>query len=194
MDLIENILQRFFQASNRYPVELKGEWGYMNRKGKLVIDPKYQFAAEFHNGRGRVQDNYLFGFVNTKGKLVIDCVFEEADMFSEGLCAVRRDGLYGYIDKKGKLVIPYKFQQAGLFLNGLASVSIGHKNGFINAKGEEVIPLAFGNVEYPWGGLFRTIGRKEFYYTRKGKQIWPNERYFSKEEMCIADEDGELPF
>ena len=115
-------------------------------------------------------------------------------MFSEGLCAVRRDGLYGYIDKKGKLVIPYKFQQAGLFLNGLAKVSINHKHGFINAKGEEVIPLAFGSVEYPWGGLFRTIGGKEFYYTRKGKQIWPNERYFSKEEMCIADADGELPF
>lgn len=166
----------------------------MNRKGKLVIEPKYQFADEFHNGRGCVQDNYLFGFVNTKGKLVIDCVFEEADMFSEGLCAVRRDGLYGYIDKKGKLVIPYKYHQAGLFLNGLASVSIGHKKCFINAKGEEVIPLAFGNVEYPWGGLFRTIGRKEFYYTRKGKQIWPNERYFSKEEMCIADEDEELPY
>ncbi len=197
LEFITHILQSLTQTNDRYPVNLNNKWGYINKRGKIVIDPEYDFAAEFHNGLGRVMRNGLYGFVNSKGKLVIDCIYEDANDFSEGLCAVLQDESYGYIDKKGQVAIPFNYHRAGMFMNGLARVSLYCKDGFVDKKGEEVIPITFGSsLDYPWGGLFRTFGReqREFYFTRKGKQIWPNNRYFSEEEISPSKKDEELPF
>src|ERR1700757_3769607 len=36
------------------PVKVSGKWGYVDGSGQLVITPQFDYAEEFHEGRGRI--------------------------------------------------------------------------------------------------------------------------------------------
>lgn len=134
------------------PVKVSGKWGYVNGSGQLVINPQFDFAEEFHEGRGRIclgkpcdiWDTYstsptvpntsLWGFIDTSGKVVITPKYPEVSTFSEGLATVctgdcsskpTQPFSRGYIDRDGKMVIPPQFGIASNFSEGLAQVCIG---------------------------------------------------------------------
>lgn len=56
--------------------KLKGKYGYINKKGEIVIEPIYQKANNFKEGIALIQKNDLFGFINTKGEIVIPIKYE----------------------------------------------------------------------------------------------------------------------
>ena len=109
-------------------------WGYIDKKGELVIKPQFKEAGEFSDGLAYVRkpESHTYGFINKKGKLVISDIYEEAQNFNEDRCAVCLDDKWGYINTKGETVIPFKFESAGNFYGGEANVAI------ISEKGEEV--------------------------------------------------------
>ena len=41
-------------APTLLPVKVSGKWGYVNSTGQLVINPQFDNAAEFHEGRAAV--------------------------------------------------------------------------------------------------------------------------------------------
>jgi len=97
-----------------------GKFGYIDKKGKVVIPfrykPGYDDEAElydeqpcfdFHGGLARIWDNKtrLFGFIDRKGKEVFPCQFETAEDVSEGVALISRDGEYGFIDAKGNCTL-----------------------------------------------------------------------------------------
>ena len=54
-----------------FPVEVNDKWGYINRSGKLIILPQYEYAGYFHEGLAPVVEvNYKSGYINTSGKWV----------------------------------------------------------------------------------------------------------------------------
>ncbi|WP_230656830.1 WG repeat-containing protein [Psychrobacter sp. I-STPA10] len=104
-------------------VSKDGQWGFIDKSGKLVIPFQYDYVGPMEYS------------VTKKG-------------FSEGLAAVYKDGQWGFIDKSGKLVIPYQFKYAYSFQNGVASVSKDDKWGVIDKTGRTVVPFQF-NLVYP---------------------------------------------
>lgn len=134
------------------PVRVSGKWGYVNSGGQLVINPQFDYADDFHEGRARVclgascwgpsDDEPLWGVIDTSGKMVVTPQYGEADVFSEGLADVctKSEGegsleqrlarqtppsSCGYIDRDGKVAIPVKFGRAERFSEGLAKVCVG---------------------------------------------------------------------
>jgi WG containing repeat len=127
------------------PVKVSGKWGYVNGSGQLVINPQFDYAEEFHEGRalvclGKPCDWYespgdsLWGFIDTSGKVVVTPQYPSASAFSEGLASVctgdcsskpTKPHSRGYIDRDGKLVIPMQFGVAGSFSESLAQVCVG---------------------------------------------------------------------
>lgn len=72
-----------YQADN-------GDWGYINSKGEIVIEPVYNRAKSFSGGLGAVYNGSLWGFISPQGRLVIGYTFLNADYFTEkGFCMVQ---------------------------------------------------------------------------------------------------------
>ena len=66
-----------------------GKWGYMNKKGEVLIEPQYMGAKSFSNGLAAVCIDGNWGFINEANEVVIECKFLDADYFtSEGVCFV----------------------------------------------------------------------------------------------------------
>jgi hypothetical protein len=125
-----------------FPIKAEGQYGYMDRKGKLVLKGPYAGASRFSEGLAAVQLKKAgkVGYIDTTGKLVIALQFDLGDPFSEGFAAVMADHKWGYIDKTGKIVIPFTYGAAEPFVNGRAAVAMmtgpAPEYGYINTKGE----------------------------------------------------------
>ena len=80
-------------------------WGVIDKRGNFVHQPKFESAAEFHDGLALACAKGKCGYVDRSGAWVIQPIFPSAQSFRYGLARVSwRDGEYGYIDKKGKVV------------------------------------------------------------------------------------------
>lgn len=102
-------------APNRFPVPVDGSWGYVDREGNPAVEPRFDSAAEFHEGRAAVEIEGRFGYVDTTGAVVVEPTFAAAGRFSEGLAAVipEEGGPLGYVDTAGEVVLPPRFEPAG---------------------------------------------------------------------------------
>jgi hypothetical protein len=158
------------------PVKVSGKWGYVNSSGQLVINPQFDNAEEFHEGRAKVclgkpcnwwdsPGDSRWGYIDVSGKVVVTPQYGAASSFSEGLASICSEEcsksdtskpIRGYIDRDGKLVIPMQFGIAGDFKEGLAQVCIGKcdwkesgyngKFGFIDHSGHFVINPQYDNA------------------------------------------------
>ena len=99
-------------------------YGYIDKTGKMVIEPEFEEARHFSEGLARVKVNGKWGYINESGKIVIKPQFENAREFSEGLARIRLNKKWGYIDKSGKLVIEPQFIKAREFRNRHSPVKV----------------------------------------------------------------------
>src|SRR5206468_51726 len=100
-----------------FKLQWKEKYGYIDKTGKVVTPPQYDFAGSYGEGLAAV-----------------------AAVIESGGTYVRK---WGYIDKAGNVVIPLQFDGAGAFSEGLAPVQTGGKWNYINKAGKVVIPLQF---------------------------------------------------
>lgn len=109
---------------------METKYGFIDKQGSMVIEPKYDFAAKFTEGLAPVKvDTYgKYSYINKQGETVIEDKFNIAHDFSEGIAkvAVMESGLfkYGYINKQGEIIIEPKYSKAGNFSEGVAIVSM----------------------------------------------------------------------
>lgn len=119
------------------------KYGFIDRKGKIVIDCIYDDAENFTEGLASVKKDGKYGFIDPKGNVIIDFIYDKAAYFSDGLARVKKDNKYGFIDRKGNLVIDYIYDFAQGFSEGLASVEKNGKWGFIDRKGNVIIDFIY---------------------------------------------------
>ena len=57
------------QENHLYPMKQNFKWGYINKQGEWVIQPKYLRVSEFHQGVAAVaNDSYTWQLINKEGK------------------------------------------------------------------------------------------------------------------------------
>lgn len=87
------------------PVRKEGKWGFINKKGELVIDYRFTGAREFSEGLACVEkDHNNWGFINTAGEIVISFEFDRSSRFRYNHAYVEHLGKQAYINKKGEFV------------------------------------------------------------------------------------------
>lgn len=161
-------------AHDRAPVRIDmGEgvnnlYGYINRKGEMVIAAQYQDARPFHEGLARVSGSPFrkYFFIGFDGEVVIEGPFAEAQDFSEGLAGVAIGTQWGFLDKEGNLMFGRKYDYGYYISEGKVSFCDRGLCGYLNEKGEVIIPARFCETEEFSEGLAAVA------------------------ERCIEDEDG----
>jgi len=84
-----------------------GRYGYRNDDGGMVIEPRFEQAWTFSNGRARVQRDGRWGYIDRRGQLVVEPQFRQAWDFRNGLArVVTETGGLAYIDTTGAQVWP----------------------------------------------------------------------------------------
>lgn len=73
----------FLENNSLAAIEENGKWGYVDKDGKVVIEPQFEEAHSFLNGYAAVKVHGKWGFINEKGKLVIEETFADARDFNE---------------------------------------------------------------------------------------------------------------
>ncbi len=133
-----------------FPVKAGDKWGYIDHKGKYVINPQFEDAGLFRCGLARIENSDgKIGFINEKGNYVILPNYIDATPFSSDVAFVVEEGGHiTCIDKKGNE--KFKLQEAKRakwFTEGLAAfVNKDGKWGFVDKSGEIVINPQFDNV------------------------------------------------
>jgi hypothetical protein len=125
----------------RIPAERDGKLGYLNEKGEMIIPPRYQSGALFHEGLAAVEDNDQWGYIDREGKLVIPFQFAGANGFSLGLAEVfLKDGRKGFINRSGEIAFYLDFESATEFSSpGLSMFwAADQKIGYMNRSGKVV--------------------------------------------------------
>jgi hypothetical protein len=152
-----------------------GKKGYIDDLGKLVINPQWDSANGFADGRalvcvGECDWDHVLGYHYGKNFAI-----EDLDQTFK----------YGYIDENGKMVINPTYEDARDFSEGLASVCAGagcylgtqnkgkeKKWGFIDKQGNTVIPFQFESAfEFHEGFAPVFVGGKGGYIDKNGRFV-----------------------
>jgi len=155
-------------------------YGYMDKKGKVKIEPIYKETGSFTDGQALVTiEEGIHAVINDKGKNVSNLSFARVGGMSEGMIKFldNESGKWGYADADGKIVIQSQFDFVDSFQDGFAIVGLNNKFGLINKKGEFVIPAEYQRII--------ALG-KGYYSAYKGSV--PNPKYFPK---AVFNQEGQ---
>ncbi len=111
-----------------YPISVRGRYGFIDRKGAIVVEPRYDVAGEQSaDGLAEVRKDGKVGFIDDRGELVVPFDFDQS--------------FYSYIDRAGTEVFgPIQCNVAGPFRGGLAALWSGDKVAYVDARGKTVWP------------------------------------------------------
>lgn len=98
-------------------IRVENEYGFIDVRGNLVIQPQYDGALMFREGLAPVLLGRKIGFIDLQGRMVLPAQYDYPDnqwqpqialgysLFKEGMAIVKFNGKFGVIDKNGKWVV-----------------------------------------------------------------------------------------
>ncbi|MBI3232792.1 MAG: Nramp family divalent metal transporter, partial [Bacteroidetes bacterium] len=141
------ISKLYFQKRNNIE-EPRYHMGFMDKSGKIVIDPIYDDVSNFDSsGIARVIVGGKMGLINNLGKTIVQPTYLYIGPLNNNLAIVQKGLFYGYINSNGKIIVKPRFDNAGDFGSGLAPVMIDSLWGYINTAGKIVIKPKYDFAE-----------------------------------------------
>lgn len=125
------------------------KYGFIDTKGKVVIEPKYEWASSFSNGLAIVSAEGLYGAIDKQGKTVIPFEYQALANFHDGFATAARppkdpedyESKYGLINKQNEVVIPFMYESMGNLSESLIAVKKDGKWGYVDTKNKAIIPI-----------------------------------------------------
>ena len=151
----------------------KIKWGFVDKKGKTVINPQFKDVNYFNNGKCAVQnDEGKWGYIDKEGKIIINNQFDYAYDFIGDYASVRLDEKVGVIDEDGKYIINPQFNS--IFSDGeIFIVNQDDKMGWCDKEGKFVINPQFEHAFFFHENKFASFQSddKYGYIDKEGKII-----------------------
>jgi hypothetical protein len=107
---LASLLSSPIQAQNvLIAVKKSAKWGYVDVSGATIIDPRFDEAYPFSNGKAIALENGQYGIVDTKGKWLVGPRKGESmtEFHSNRLVCSDDRGKWGAIDGKGAVAVPF---------------------------------------------------------------------------------------
>ena len=151
-----------------------GKCGYIERTGRYVIGPVYDWAMKFSEGIAVVRVAGKYGYITKDGRYLVEPQCEDAGSFSEGHASVYDGHRWYLLNASGEITFG-PFGSASEFQGGV--VSVWHEGGpaLLRSDGT-VVPIR--GVD--WLSQYFSGGRIEFsrsekcgYMDRDGNAVIP---------------------
>ena len=149
------------------PVKKNNRLGFVNSKGKLVVD--YLYDVDLMTGYHYNEDDGLIfvkkdkkaGLLNGNGKILVspDLGYQEIGFFEQTseseyqsiffidfYCPVKRNEKWGFINSKGKEVIKCQYEGVKPVKNGMFAFCVNKKWGIKDLKGKIIIEAKFDEI------------------------------------------------
>lgn len=131
------------------PVAYGDKCGYVDSKGKLVVNPQFDRAGFFTaRGAAPVRVGGKWGLIDRKGTYLINPQFDDMRPIGDkGQYQVRMGQNWGVVDAKGTYLVNPQFADMSPFDDkGRALVRSGDKVGLVDAKGAFLIAPQFDSL------------------------------------------------
>ena len=123
-------------TSKLFYIYQNGYFGFMDKSGNVLIEPKFSSIDEFGEDRILLSHANKYLIIDTSGNIIKELSCSSINSLKEDLAVISKDSKCGYIDKNGDIVIDYKFDDAFDFEDVNAHVNINSVRYIINKKGE----------------------------------------------------------
>ena len=149
------------------------KWGFVNKEGKISINPQFYNARNFSQEMCAVQNGEgKWGFIDKEGKIIINYQFDSAKEFSQGKAIVAVENKTGLIDKNGKYIInpqySYMIDDGDSYL-----IEQDRKWGWCDQEGKILVNPQFSAAAPFFGNKLAAVrsGDSYGYIDRDGKII-----------------------
>lgn len=145
-----------------FPVVVNRKWGFIDPKGRLVIEARYDAVRPCVGGAAAVRVGNKWGVVGRNGRTVVAPAFDDAGIISDGMLAVRKGEYWSYLSTQqmaqaaggdGKAPrLSFDLEPRGDFHGGFASVKVmrgpsGEKASLLVFITKDLTPWAPGRME-----------------------------------------------
>jgi len=120
-------------------VKKHNKYGFIDKRGKLIIPLEYDGSRNFSEGIATVKKNGKWGYIDKAGEIVIPFEYDNAGSLNGGFANVQKANKCGFINSKGRIVIPLDYDNVTHFSGNYARVEKNGKKSIINKTGESII-------------------------------------------------------
>lgn len=141
------------------------KWGFIDKKGVLVIEPSFHFVEEFADGMAVVRnEKELHGAINKNGELVIDHQFRTLTNFENGYACFGDINKWGLIDKQGNIILRQEYVFIDKVKDGKVRVQVQEGEDF-----KEGIYKIGGEIE--WNNNLDQLNAQNKLYKQFSKEL-----------------------
>lgn len=155
-------------------------FGYVDSTGKVVIDYKFDDAAEFQEGLARVNVLGLWGYVDKQGVIKIPTHYDFAHDFSYGHAFIGRavdsyeQAVWGVVNTSNIMTVDFQYEDVRNFSEGMGAVRLNGKWRFVNYIGQKLIEREFDAADRFKNGLAWAVDsetNEQGWITPEGKYL-----------------------
>lgn len=129
-----------------YPAFRKGKAGFVDKHGKWIIQPTYEQASKFNQGKAAVSLGGKWAFISAQGEKVTDFIFDQTQGFNKGVAVVQYQGQYNLIDATGHLLFDQGFDRIFPTENAYYLTERQGLIGLLTPSGKVVVEPSFQEV------------------------------------------------
>lgn len=89
--------------------------GYLNIKGQIVVEPKFNMGSEFYDDYANVIKDSLYGYVNKDGKETYLENYTDVFFYYGNTGIAKKNGKYGLINRKEDSLTEFKYTMVSNF-------------------------------------------------------------------------------
>lgn len=83
--------------------------GYLNTKGKTVIEPKYNMGSDFYDNYANIIKDSIYGYIDKEGRETYIKNYTDVFFYYGNTGIAKKNGKYGLINRKGDSLTEFKY-------------------------------------------------------------------------------------
>lgn len=144
-----SVIHNYYSPIISFIVKVGEKWGAINKDGKIIISPEYEYIGENSSGYYEFKKDGKVGLMTSDEEIVVEAIYDRIGFSADSkLVVVRKNGKYGCLDLKGREVLPFEFDDIFTgYKGGFIIVKQDKKLGLYNKDGQELAPCIFEEIE-----------------------------------------------